>query len=544
MSDFTQFKEQTIKHFGAMTPATRIMAAALLVVVVISLFWTLSNYDVQSRSFILGELTPPEIRRIESAFGEASLNEYEIVDGKRIQVPSTQKAQYLKAVSDAGALPSQWGDMHKQSLDSGWFESESARERKFQLTRLRELEELLRKRPQIDEAYVALDQTSATGFGDPVRTCCIQVRQAGNVPIQRRILQDIWEMAPSYFAGLSPENVRVNDLSSSVSIRSADDLEEANPLLQAKTQWEEFYALKLQPILSNYGRVQLLVDVELDPTMQVRKEDLRYDPTNVGLTTTTTTSAIETVKPGSFEQMRATADDAAILNQPASVTVRTEEKTESSKSLFGQQSTITQTAGLQPTAVKISVGLPKSHYYEVFRNRNLGDSVSLETSEIEKIPTREELSRIEDEVNASVTTSIQSLTFTTQNSAAEIKVYAYEDIPLPEPTSPHWSYIVLAWMMNEWQTIGLFVIALGCLAFVRKLAASFGPDSRDRENALEAPNNLARQEASYPLETVSDDDKEALPDSHGDARRRVSELVISNPKATQSLLKDWLGDAA
>lgn len=543
MSDFTQFKEQTLKHFGAMTPATRMMAVALLVVVAVSLFWTLSNYDAQSKSYILGELTPSEIRRIESAFGEASLNEYEVIDGKRIQVPSTQKANYLRAVSDAGAVPSQWGDMHKQSLDSGWFESESARERKFQLARLRELEELLCKRPQIDEAYVALDQTHATGFGDPVRTCCIQVRQAGNVPIQRRILQDIWEMAPSYFAGLSPENVRVNDLSSSLSIRSADDIQEANPLLQAKSQWEDFYAQKLQPILSNYGRVQLMVDVELDPTMQVRKENLRYDPTNVGLTTTTTTSAIETLKPGSLEQMRATASDAAILNQPASITVRTEEKTESSKSLFGQQSTITQTAGLQPTAVKISVGVPKSHYYEVFRNRAPESAPSLGDSEIEKIPTREELSSIEAEVNESVTASIQSLTFTTQDSATEIKVYAYEDIPLPEPVSPHWSVIVLAWMIKEWQTIGLFVIALGCLAFVRKLAASFGPTSRSNENTTDTPSNVVPKQATYSLEMNNDDEGELL-DSHGDAQRRVSELVISNPKATQSLLKDWLGDAA
>src|SRR5262249_14189550 len=59
-----------------------------------------------------------QLPAMEAAFGKKNLTDYEI-QGARIKVPQGKQALYMAALADAGALPHNFLDSMKTSLDSG-----------------------------------------------------------------------------------------------------------------------------------------------------------------------------------------------------------------------------------------------------------------------------------------------------------------------------------------------------------------------------------------------------------------------------------------
>jgi flagellar M-ring protein FliF len=104
--------------FDGMTPGSRITAALLLVVVVVSLGYLFthsvtgnSSYLFEGRSFSVSEFDA-----MEAALGVAGL-ECES-DGGRIRVPRGKKYEYMAALGSAGALPQTFGDDLRKTLEN------------------------------------------------------------------------------------------------------------------------------------------------------------------------------------------------------------------------------------------------------------------------------------------------------------------------------------------------------------------------------------------------------------------------------------------
>lgn len=573
MNQLIQLRDKAKEHFDAMPPATRWMALALVALMLFSLLWTLSSIDTATRTIILSDLSPGEVSRAESAFAAAQLSDYEVVQGGGIRVALSQRSRFLNALAEADALPADRDDAPESSLQSTWFDSPKDKERKHQWYRERELEKLLRKRPQIDDAWVEFDEAQSDGFGDPLRTCFIQVQQSGNVPIDRAILRNIWETAPSYFAGLSLENVRVIDIGASQTVSFGEDLETQNPVLKAKAQWEEYYGQKARRLLSNYGNVQLMVDVDLDPRVSQTTESISYDPTNASTESNVIRSEIETTGPSAAEDsltrsvvntsMSTDAErtseparfSATHLNEPARLVKRTERTTELTKQQFGQEATVTRTAGLHPTEIRIRVGIPESHYLDVFRQR-LGD-FDVSTTDAPN-PTHEELSAIREELNQKVQSLMEGMVSSASSTEQpKVKVFSYADIAIPEPTTPTaWDW-VRQWLLQNWQTLALIGLALGCLRFVHRMVNASGRQteagkivaaSRAEGIPLSPAHHddvaaavLAAETGGISNELNSDNALDSTVDS---PKSRVSQLVLRYPDATQATLQSWLQDAA
>ncbi len=60
--------------------------------------------------YLLGNqsFSDDELNKIESALGKANLRNYERI-GNRLKIPTNEKATYVKALADGGALPATHG---------------------------------------------------------------------------------------------------------------------------------------------------------------------------------------------------------------------------------------------------------------------------------------------------------------------------------------------------------------------------------------------------------------------------------------------------
>ena len=96
--------------FRSMTPAARITSGLLLAGVVASLLWLFNNRVSGGDAYLLNghHFSASEIDAMEAAFGAAGLGDYEM-EGNRIRVSRTQKAKYMAALADAGAMPAHFG---------------------------------------------------------------------------------------------------------------------------------------------------------------------------------------------------------------------------------------------------------------------------------------------------------------------------------------------------------------------------------------------------------------------------------------------------
>ena len=84
--------------FRSMTPAARITAGMLLVVIVISVTYLFNHQFSSGDAYLFGgeAVSASEIGPMQAAFGKANLNDAEF-DGNRIRVPSGKQAAYMAA---------------------------------------------------------------------------------------------------------------------------------------------------------------------------------------------------------------------------------------------------------------------------------------------------------------------------------------------------------------------------------------------------------------------------------------------------------------
>ena len=91
-----------------------------------------------------------------AAFGKAGLNEYEF-EGNRIKVPRGKQADYMAALADAGALPHNFLDSLKKSLERRWPVCRSSQARRNGEVGLQdELSKIISKMNGIEYAQRAL----------------------------------------------------------------------------------------------------------------------------------------------------------------------------------------------------------------------------------------------------------------------------------------------------------------------------------------------------------------------------------------------------
>src|SRR5690349_2751452 len=102
-----------------MSPHSRMVAAVLLVLIVISGAYLLNVGVSGDRVLLLGDtsIAPNELIAMQTAFAQAKLDDFS-VEGEHILVPRAQQSQYLAALADADALPHNFGTGMRKMLES------------------------------------------------------------------------------------------------------------------------------------------------------------------------------------------------------------------------------------------------------------------------------------------------------------------------------------------------------------------------------------------------------------------------------------------
>lgn len=561
MNALNKLGEQIRELFNSMTAPARIMAGLMVGVIVISLGWILSVQQSSDYEYLLGGryFSDDELARAEQALGQASLPNY-IRDGNRIRVPSKQKDAFLKALADGGAFPREQGsEMAKALSSSNPFEPTDLQNKRYESARERTFEAVLKRMPGIDFAAVEYDE-KRTGFAKKTeQTANISVQSIGNRPIDPEVLEQIAEMATTYFAGVELSKVTVKDLGSANMIRGNSDPSSPsqNPLLKAERDWEAHYHAKLMNVLSNYGRVKLGIKVDIDPTLQKDMETLKYDPTTTTVLSSTSRKDSESSKPTSGG--RPGTDPNAISNTKQSISqtndqsAKTKEIEESQRGLAGYEAGLTKQAGLVPKKVSVTVGVPESYYSQVWNNRWLQKNPDKNAKDMPPLDDAEK-TKLRDETKAAIESAVLGQLPEVRQGDDRFplaNVYTYHDLPSPRFPEPSLAQTSLAWMSDSWSTIGLFLLAIVSLLMMFSWVRSQATAPRDQEFArgfgVEVPSNV---EDSLDLGGQEQEtaDGEEIPKKFqvtgGEMKEEISGLIKQNPEAAVNLLRTWIGDAA
>ncbi len=566
MNILTNIGKQLSELFGTLTPSARIMAGLMIGVIVVSLGWIVSTESSGEYESLLGGVTlsNADMDRIETAFGDAQLRDY-YREGKQIRIPKGQKDQYLKALSSANALPMEWGSHIDQALQDGnVFESYEKFSARMQTGEERELANTLRRMPGIEFAAVRYDE-QRRGFGrETERVCSIQLQGPQNQPIPDVTLRRIAEHVSKHFAGLPKSNISVMDLGTTNVVIPSDDPRSAseNPVLAARQDWESYLDRKIGAVLKEYGAVELLVNVEIDPTLVQEQERLAYDPTAVTVQSIESRKDSENSKsspggpPGSDANgigNKAQRIDSSVAGQSSKL----KESEANERRVTGTDVTRTEKAGLTPTKVAVSIGIPESHYRKVFAHRERISNPELAEDKI-PAPTVPQLTDLKAELEATIRSAVETVAMGIREGDDRkpfVNVYAYPDLPPPEFPEPSMASNAMVWFGESWSTLALLLVVLVSLGMMFSWIKSQGDTDTDREFAegfgLEVPDNMGDQ-----LDISHDDEGEtgaeggrtrSKPEfdvSGGEMKEDLSTLIKENPDAVVNLLKTWIGDAA
>jgi flagellar motor switch protein FliG/type III secretory pathway lipoprotein EscJ len=203
---------QLAEQFRSLSPAARLAAAGLVVVVLASAAYLVQHQLSASDELLSADEIPADrLVAMEEAFAKANLTSYSL-DGARIRIPRGQRPAYWAALVEAKVLTPKL-DFSALDAPSSVFESPEACKQRLKNKIQRELALIIRSMKGIQDAYVLYDAELPQGFGrEKVVTASVGVKPLGGEPLDESAVATIRQFVASAIAGLKPERVTVTDL--------------------------------------------------------------------------------------------------------------------------------------------------------------------------------------------------------------------------------------------------------------------------------------------------------------------------------------------
>ena len=121
----------------------------------------------------------------------------------------------MAALTDAGALPRDLGSAQRDAVNqSSFLDIGFERDRtRLKIAKQDEVAAAIRRKPGIEDASVIYDEETKPSFGhEKQMTALVNVKPAGNLPLDELQVSDIRKIVAAPKAGLKEENVTVADL--------------------------------------------------------------------------------------------------------------------------------------------------------------------------------------------------------------------------------------------------------------------------------------------------------------------------------------------
>lgn len=543
---------QAAELLRSMTPAARITTGLLLAVILISLAFLFRQRAEVADEFLFGgeHLSQAQIAAMEAAFSSKGLNEWETV-GNRIRVPRRKRNFYIEAARTAEAMPAApetaWqqlfsGDNPLKSTQIRAWEAFRAQERTLALT----LEELA----GVDRAVVQIQEVDTGGFPRrKERRCLVSVKATGSRALPAALVESVRHMVVSG-GGVDPQHVTVSDLNTGQTYPGLGENGLLADSLYAKRQreQEEIYRAKILDRLSTYGDVKVAVHVELDKEMVNQTVSDKYDPKATTVETTDFSKEITSTRPdpGGRPGVVPNASIGNVAQQvsPGGVESSTTERRENQRFVTGATRTITEKVPFVPTWIGVSIGVPRSYFQRIWLQRNPAaagqDAVTPDVGELKSIEN-EIVKDIEEAVKTLLPKAIPG-----EDLDQRVAVVPYTETPLPEPAGPSVSDKALTWLSSHWQTLGLLLLAVFSILFLKSMIRSTPePVRTPGEPAIAvATGSSEDEEKPDDVVAISNSLRQRFQGSGRNLRDELTELVREDPEAAASVLQSWIGDAA
>ena len=555
MNFLNQAMSQVRELFLSMTPAARVTALLLLGVIGVSLGFLFQQHTAGPDAYLFnGEyLTPSDADRAEAAIAQAGLEGFERV-GNRIRVPRGNKAKYLAAVADAGALPTNFDTLLEDALNLGPFVDRETRQQRLKAAREQQLSMMVRMMDGIEDARVIYDVGEQKGLSRKRRvTATVSVRPAPGETLNGQRLKMIKKAVAGAIAGLSPDEVTVaNQVDGSFyggsgSEVTAESFE--NPYFQNLVAYEQLMKGNIEDLLRDIPGIRVQVTAELDSALTRTVKSVKADGDAAAMR--------ETVQED--ESINRKFEDGGrpgpVANGPTRTGAQSElaksentttSKTTDTENFIGRTEEVLTHSGLMPEKVRVAIAIPSNYLVRVWRERNK------DAPEDEK-PTNVAIQNIE----TSLTTQIKNLVTPllpvrsagNLDSFAAVEVKIFESLT-PDPVEePATTGLAMSWLGQHSNSLMMGGLALVSLVMLRSMVKSV--PSPEPTPSLSPPTLAIEGGSAEPSSAQG----EATPEENKKQRRLrlkksaslkddLAEIVQEDPDAAAAILRSWINNAA
>ncbi|MEM9185666.1 MAG: hypothetical protein AAGB00_04135 [Planctomycetota bacterium] len=546
MDFLNQAIKQTRELFDSMTPAARVTSVLLLGVIVVSLGYLLQHQAASPDDYLFeGEfLAPRDADNVEAAITQANLNNY-VREGGRFKVPRAQKADYMGAVADAGALPPNFHGILEKALDANPFTDRETRRHMVKNANEKRLSMIVGSMEGVQSAQVLYDIREHKGLSrrdEITATVSVTPSAEGLDPRRARMIR---KAVAGAIAGLKTEDVTVvnnRDGSSYFGEGGMADFED--PYFATRLKYEKHLGSEIEKVLLHIPGVVVSVAAELDEAISRKTESLVPEGETASLRessdtseSTQTRSGVEG-RPGLLAQgpNRSQAEESAEMIQNKET-----EETKTSDNFVGRSATITTEAGLVPRTVRASISVPSDYIVKVWKEQNPdADLASLTPEVIERMKV-EHRQNIEGTVVPLLPKELAKSGF------PNVQVSFFQSLT-PEPMAevPP-TAVALEWFRDNSNTLLMLSVVGVSLVMLRSVVKG-APAADPLPTVADAA--LLNRPAAAPAEAEAkqDEKEEKRPklkfNKGPNLKEDLSDIVREDPDAAAAILRSWIGNAA
>ena len=544
---------QLSELFQSMSPGSRITAALLLAIVVISLGYLFTYQVAGPGEYLLGGEPFPsaQLQEMEAAFGAAGLS-YE-VESARIRIPRGQKAKYMAALVDADALPPQWGKAFDEALQNeSVFLNKQQREERLKNAKQKELGMYISSMKGIRRAAVVYDtKIERGGFTrTTLNTAAVSIEPVGSAELDERRVSAIRHLVAAAVAGMKPENVTVTDLKSGITHYGSPESgggsmgDQYGALVR---RYEQHWKKKILGALAHVPGVTVTPTVELDRVKSLVTRTVKPDPKGTAMRTTEKSHSREHQGSAPAGRPGFQANQPNAL--PASTTkgsTETEDESEATEEMLVggmQEEKVNQ--GLTPKRVTIAVGVPSSYFVDIRNERN-----PTPPGEEPKSPEQNQLQQIQQEEVAKIKQQVAGVLLEVEgvdDRADLVTVTTFQDITPATIPEPGMAENALTWFGQHWGTLGMIGLAMFSLVMLRSMIRAVPAGPRP-QYAKVSPSTVSKEPERGSGIGIADTEEakvkrrlERFAAGGQSLRDELSDIVKEDPDVAANILRTWIG---
>ena len=465
--------------------------AALIALIAVGAWflWQQSHTDPRISLFPSAKLLDQDLGRIQLAFGDSGLNDYEIREGQ-IWVPQSLRDRFLKAINVHDAIPESSREIYEPDPHSPWATSQQQRENNL-LHKKKTIRQLVLQLEFVADAIVDYDEL-VEGNWPPTtrRSAAIVVRPKGGRLLESFQVDAIRNTICGAVAGLKPSEIVITDIAAGhayvATASEASSSDSATLIRLERAKLEQ----RIGDQLAQFGSgIESFVSFE-------QRENV-----------TPTTAAPPKVS------ANAGTPTAPIANQPTAII------TDSAKG-----PTPTDASNGEPQTITVRIRIPENCVREFAQTRAVESKGKSDTLD-------QDFQSLESQIKAAIQPLFAAGPVRWQRKQIDVSMIR---TPIAAPSTSRSAAV--PWSIGskyiQAGAIGLGVIAVFALMF-RRITQT--PRQLPTDETISVGSRSTRE--TIPLRTSAD----SIPD---ETKRKLKQMVDDDPDQAAEIIKQWIRGAA